>query len=57
MLRPHLGSRLVSAMLTYGVRCRTLSDRKGIALPGIYEDKRSAFLNKFLFSINTSKHE
>ena len=25
MLRPHLGSRLVSAMLTYGVRCRTLS--------------------------------
>ena len=24
MLRPHLGSRLVSAMLTYGVRCRTL---------------------------------
>ena len=25
MLRPHLGSRLVSAMLTYWVRCRTLS--------------------------------
>ena len=25
MLRPHLGSRLVSAMLTYGVRWRTLS--------------------------------
>ena len=25
MLRPHLGSRLVSAMLTYGIRCRTLS--------------------------------
>ena len=25
MLRPHLGSRLVSAMLTYGVNCRTLS--------------------------------
>ena len=24
MLRPNLGSRLVSAMLTYGVRCRTL---------------------------------
>ena len=25
MLRPHLGSRLVSAMLTYGVRCRAPS--------------------------------
>ena len=25
MLRPHLGSRLVSALLTYGVRRRTLS--------------------------------
>ena len=25
MLRPHIGSRLVSAMLTYGVRSRTLS--------------------------------
>ena len=25
MLRPRLGSRLVSAMLTYGVRCRALS--------------------------------
>ena len=25
MLRPHLVSRLVSAMLTYGIRCRTLS--------------------------------
>ena len=25
MLRPHLGSRLVSALLTYGVRCRALS--------------------------------
>ena len=25
MLRPQLGSRLVSTMLTYGVRCRTLS--------------------------------
>ena len=25
MLRPHLGSRLVSALLPYGVRCRTLS--------------------------------
>ena len=25
MHRPHLGSRLVSAMLTYGVRCRALS--------------------------------
>ena len=25
MLRPHLGSRLVSALLTYGVRLRTLS--------------------------------
>ena len=28
MLRPHLGSRLVSAMLTYGVRCRTLSNEE-----------------------------
>ena len=25
MLRPHLGSRLVSAVLAYGVRCRDLS--------------------------------
>ena len=25
MLRPHLGSRLVSAPLTFGVHCRTLS--------------------------------
>ena len=25
MLRPHLGSRLFSTSLTYGVRCRTLS--------------------------------
>ena len=25
MLRPHLGSRLVSTLLAYGVRCRTLS--------------------------------
>ena len=25
MLRPHLGSRLVNALLTYGVRQRTLS--------------------------------
>ena len=25
MLRPQLGSRLVSTLLTYGVRCRTLS--------------------------------
>ena len=25
MLRPHLGSRLVSTVLAYGVRCRTLS--------------------------------
>ena len=25
MLRPHFGSRLVSALLTFGVHCRTLS--------------------------------
>ena len=25
MLRPHLGSKLVSTLLTYGVRCRALS--------------------------------
>ena len=25
MLRPHLGSRLVSTLLAYGVRCRTLA--------------------------------
>ena len=29
MLRPHLGSRLVGALLTYGVRRRTMSCKEG----------------------------
>ena len=38
LLRPHLGSRLVSAMLTYGVRYRTLSceERCGRMIAGRY---------------------